>query len=215
MPAREMSRPGLFITLEGGEGAGKSTQLPRIHDWLADRGHDVLVTRQPGGTPLAERIRALLLDRDHEEMCPLTELLLLFADRAQFLDELVKPALARGRTVLCDRFTDSTRAYQGGGRGLPGDVIETLATLVHGDLEPDLTLLLDLPVEEGLRRAVGRGEPDRMERERDGFHQRVRETYRMLAESAPDRVRLIDASGDPEEVWKHIRPVLDEVIDRG
>ncbi|KAA9132008.1 dTMP kinase [Marinihelvus fidelis] len=202
---------GLFITLEGGEGAGKTTQLAFIRDWFEHRGHTVQVTRQPGGTPLSERIRELLLDPAQGDMTPLAELLLLFADRAQFLADVVRPALARGEVVLCDRFTDSTRAYQGGGRGMAADTIETLARLVHGDVEPDLTLLLDLPVETGMARAGARGEADRMESAGMAFHEAVRRAYRDLAKGEPERVKLIDASASAAEVSRAINEILEQI----
>ena len=160
---------GLFITLEGGEGAGKSTQIDRLETWFRNRGRDVMVTRQPGGTPFAEEIRTLLLHRTDQPVDELTELLLMFAARAQFLAERVRPALAEGVVVLCDRFTDSTYAYQGGGRGMPRESIDSLAKLVHGDLEPDLTLLLDLPVAQGMARAADRSRADSIEQEDQAF----------------------------------------------
>lgn len=199
---------GLFITLEGGEGAGKSTQIAHIRDWLEDQGHVVRLTRQPGGTPLSEKIRALLLDARHTGMNPTTELLLLFADRSEFLHRVVRPALAAGETVLCDRFTDSTYAYQGGGRGLEPARIATLEALVQDGLQPDLTLLLDLDPDAGAQRALQRGEADRFEREDRAFFQRVREAYRQRVAAAPERFEVIDASGTPDEVWSLIRIAL-------
>jgi dTMP kinase len=154
---------GTFITVEGGEGAGKTTMMDRMVDWLAAHGRHVVRTREPGGTELAEKLREILLDKGNAGLSGQAELLLMFASRAQHLDEVIRPALHRGDTVLCDRFTDATWAYQGGGRGLPLDDIAALERLVHGDLQPDLTLLLDLPVEQGLRRASKRGESDRFE----------------------------------------------------
>jgi len=153
---------GKFVTIEGGEGAGKSTMMDRLAVWLESNGHQVVRTREPGGTALAEKIRAILLDDRHGELSGQSELLLVFASRAQHLEELIRPALARGETVLCDRFTDASWAYQGGGRQMPLAWIAALEQMVHGDLQPDLTLLLDLPVEQGLKRASRRGEPDRL-----------------------------------------------------
>jgi dTMP kinase len=204
---------GLFITLEGGEGAGKSTQIDHLRRWFADRGRDVVVTRQPGGTPLAEEIRELLLHRPDQPVDELTELLLMFAARAQFLAEKVRPALAEGVVVLCDRFTDSTYAYQGGGRGMPRDTIDVLARLVHGDLEPDLTLLLDLPVTQGLARAADRSRADRIEQEDLVFFERVRQAYMDQARREPGRIVVIDASNSPEVVWNDIRACLEERVD--
>ena len=205
---------GCFITLEGGEGAGKSTMMRRTQSWLERAGHSVITTREPGGTPLAEKIRGLVLDAnaDHCKDTPgeLTELLLMFASRAQNLEQLIRPSLAEGKTVLCDRFTDATWAYQGGGRGMPESWITTLETLVHGDLQPDLTVLLDLDVEHGLKRASGRSDPDWFERERLDFFQRVRAAYLDRAARAPQRFTVIDASGNENEVWTLIESCLSE-----
>ncbi len=201
---------GRFITIEGGEGAGKSTMMGRVMNWLEIAGHRVIGTREPGGTDLAEKLREILLDRNNISLSGQAELLLLFAARSQHLDQLIRPALARGDWVLCDRFTDATWAYQGGGRGLPRDEIETLETLVHGDLQPDLTLLLDLPVEQGLKRAAERGQADRFEQESRVFFEHVRKAYLERAAAAGERFAVIDASGNIEEVWSQIEPVLRE-----
>ena len=203
---------GRFITFEGGEGAGKSTMIGRCRQWLAEQGVELLVTREPGGTFLAEKMRAIVLDRAHDELSPIAELLLVFAARAQHLDELIRPALARGTTVLCDRFTDATWAYQGGGRGLPPEIISALEQAVHGDLQPDLTLLLDLPVELGLQRISGRGLADRLEQESPAFFERVRQNYLQRAARAPQRFAVIDASGDEASVWAEIERVLRQRI---
>lgn len=200
---------GKFITIEGGEGAGKSTMVERITDWLQSLGHEVIRTREPGGTVLAEKIRAILLDDEHMELCSQAELLLLFASRAQHLDELIRPALKRGTTVLCDRFTDASWAYQGGGRQMSTDLIARLEQMVHGDLQPDLTLLLDLPVELGLDRAARRSEADRFEQESRRFFERVRQAYLDRAASQSDRFAVIDASGDVDQVWSQIKAVLE------
>lgn len=203
---------GCFITLEGGEGAGKSTMVERTEAWLKEAGHDVVTTREPGGTPLAEHIRRLVLGATIENGDapePLTELLLMFAARAQHLDRLIRPALAEGRTVLCDRFTDATWAYQGGGRGMPAKWIATLEALVHGDLQPDLTLLLDLDVEHGLERASSRSDPDWFEREQVDFFERVRDAYHRRASATPERFAIIDASGDEARVWSLIETCLE------
>jgi len=201
---------GRFITMEGGEGAGKSTMLERVAEWLERSAHPVVRTREPGGTELAEKLRDILLDRTNLLLSGKAELLLMFAARAQHLDELIRPALARGDWVLCDRFTDATWAYQGGGRGLPGEDIEALETLVHGDLQPDLTLLLDLPVELGLKRASRRSQADRFEQESIDFFQRVRNAYLERAAAAPGRFAVIDASKGVEEVWAQIQLALQE-----
>lgn len=200
---------GKFITMEGGEGAGKSTMMDRVAEWLKKAGHEVVTTREPGGTVLAEKLRDVLLDRDNNALSGQAELLLLFAARSQHLAELIRPELARGHCVLCDRFTDATWAYQGGGRGLPLAEIETLESLVHGDLQPDLTLLLDLPVEQGLKRAGKRSQADRFEMESHAFFDRVRGAYLERAGASPERFAVIDASGDVEAVWAQIHDVLE------
>lgn len=197
-----------FITLEGGEGAGKSTCLAFIRDFLAQRGLPLVVTREPGGTPLAEEIRQLLLARREEQVAPNAELLLMFAARAQHLQQVVLPALSRGDWVLCDRFTDATYAYQGYGRHQPMQTIRDLERLVQGDLQPGLTLLLDLPVQEGLARAAARAEKDRFESEQDAFFERVRQGYRDRAAAEPARFRVIDASRPLGAVQNQIASVL-------
>ena len=183
-----------FVSLEGGEGAGKTTVLDALRDALHAGGGEVVCTREPGGTPLAEMIRALLLDPAHEPARPETELLLMFASRAQHVRETILPALERGAWVLSDRFTDSSYAYQGGGRGLDATLIAELERRVVG-LQPGLTLLLDLPVAQGRERAQSRdGAPDRIESERDEFFERVRACYRARALAEPQRFRIVDAS---------------------
>lgn len=202
---------GLFITIEGGEGAGKSTQIANARAWLDARGHDVLVTREPGGTTLGERIRDVLLDVQHRQLDARTELLLMFAARNQLLAERIRPALAAGRTVLCDRFTDATWAYQGGGRGLPDEAIAALERLVHEDLQPDLTLLLDLDPAVGRARIATRRESeDRIEREDAAFFQRVRDAYLRRARAHPERFAVIDADGDPGTVQQRLEDMLQE-----
>jgi len=201
-------KKGLFITLEGGEGAGKSTQLAYVQQCLEKAGKRVLVTREPGGTELGEQIRGLLLDHRQTVMDSDTELLLMFAARAQHLAERIRPALAAGDWVLCDRFTDATYAYQGGGRGIDTQRIAVLEDWVQGDLRPDLTLLLDLPVEVGLSRAGQRGDLDRFEREQQAFFQRVRQTYRDRAAANPQRYRVIDAAQDIAQVQAQIDAAL-------
>src|SRR5690606_24752173 len=183
-----------LVSLEGGEGAGKTTVLGALRRELAAGGDEVVVTREPGGTPLAESIRGLLLDPGHEAAAPETELLLMFAARAQHVRETIRPALDRGAWVLCDRFTDSSFAYQGGGRGLEPGLIETLERAVVG-LRPGLTILLDLDVAVGRERTRGRDlVPDRIERERDGFFERVRASYLARAAAEPGRFRVVDAA---------------------
>ena len=203
---------GKFITLEGTEGAGKSTALFFVEEKIRAAGIDLVVTREPGGTELGEKIRALLLDKNHSSMCDDTELLLMFAARAQHLDELIKPALANGQWVLCDRFTDATYAYQGGGRGLNLDHIATLEKLVQGTLRPDITLLLDIPVDQGLARAGERGELDRFEQEKVEFFERVRQTYLDRSSQYPNQYRVIDASKTIAEVQHQLAHVLDPIL---
>lgn len=203
---------GFFITVEGGEGAGKSTMLAFMRDWLAKAGHDVVVTREPGGTPLGERVRDILLHARELHMTAETEALLMFAARAEHLERVIRPALDAGKTVLCDRFTDATYAYQGGGRGLSAARIAQLEAWVQGALRPNLTLLLDVPVDVGLQRANQRSEPDRFEREQKEFFERVRATYLDRARHEPQRMRVIDASRTPEEVRQQIAAVLGEHI---
>jgi dTMP kinase len=201
---------GRFITVEGGEGAGKSTCLAFIRDRLEAAGHRVVVTREPGGTPLAESIRELLLGHHTDGMSDDCELLLVFAARADHLARVIRPALERGDWVLSDRFTDATYAYQGGGRGLDAGRIAELERLVQGDLRPDLTLLLDLPVATGLARAAGRAEaPDRFESEAAAFFERVRATYRERAACEPERIRVVDAGRPLEAVTASLAEVLD------
>lgn len=197
-----------FITIEGVEGAGKSTVMDRLAAWLESQGQQVVKTREPGGTILAEKIRAILLDDQHAELSPQSELLLMFASRAQHLEELIRPALVRGETVLCDRFTDASWAYQGGGRQMPTEWIEALEQMVHGALQPDLTLLLDLPVEQGLKRVSHRGESDRFEQESLRFFKRVRQAYLARAKIMAKRFEVIDASLDADQVWSQIESVL-------
>lgn len=202
-------KKGWFITVEGGEGAGKTTQIARIAHWLHERGHAVVQTREPGGTALAEKLREILLDNDNVALSSLAELLLMFASRAQHLDDLIRPALERGETVICDRFTDATWAYQGGGRGLPAEPIATLEQLVHGDLQPDLTLLFDLPVAVGLERAARRSASDRFESETLAFFERVRDAYLERAARFPERFVLVDAAQDEDTVWSQVEQALE------
>lgn len=211
-----MSR-GRFITLEGGEGAGKSTQLNLICELIRAAGFDVVATREPGGTPRAEQIRSLLLEKTTEPMPPACELLLMFAARANHVENLIKPALARGAWVVCDRFTDASYAYQGGGRGMPLEDIRALESIVHAGLKPDLTLLLDTPVAIGLSRAQQRNvsqqsEADRFESEQAAFFERVRNAYLDIAKREPQRVRLIDASRPIEQVSADVRATLQQFI---
>lgn len=206
---------GRFITFEGGEGVGKSTQLRRAAAWLESTGVEVVLTREPGGTPRAEQLRRILLERDQEPMPQSCELLLMFAARATHLANLVEPAVARGAWVLCDRFTDATYAYQGGGRGLPEADIDALVRIVHPHRQPDLTVLLDAPVSLGLARARernGADGPDRFESERAEFFERVRQSYLARAAREPVRFRVVDASGAVEQVGEAIRVALQGLL---
>ncbi len=200
---------GVFITLEGIEGAGKSTVAAWLCESLRARGLTVRLTREPGGTELAERVRRIVLERGREHVSGEAETLLMFAARAIHLDNLVRPALDAGEWVLSDRFTDATRAYQGAGRGLDIEWIEALAARVHADLTPNCTLLLDVPVELGLKRArARRGEDDRFEAETQAFFERVRAGYLALAEREPQRIRLIDAAAPVAVVREQITAAL-------
>lgn len=203
---------GRFITLEGSEGSGKSTNLNHIHQRLREAGIDVVLTREPGGTPLGEQIRGLLLDHRQQAMASDTELLLMFAARAQHLSELVIPALEVGKWVLCDRFTDATYAYQGAGRGISHERIAQLEQWVQGELRPDLTFFLDLPVAQGLARAGERAELDRFEREEIAFFERVRQGYLAQADSQPQRYRVIDASPALAEVQAQLDRYIEEYL---
>lgn len=195
-----MSTRGLFITVEGTEGVGKTTNMAFLERRLGELGIELTITREPGGTDLAEAIRDTLLARREESVSDMTELLLIFAARAQHIAQVIEPALAAGRWVLCDRFTDATYAYQSGGRGLPPAHVRALEKLVQGDLRPDFTLLLDCPVEVGMERADRRGQRDRIEREQATFFERVRQTYLQLAAEGSGRYRVIDAGQSLGEV---------------
>lgn len=198
---------GKFITFEGIEGVGKSTNINYLVGLIEAHGHTVLQTREPGGTPIAEEIRRMLKEHGDEPMPDVAELLLMFAARSINVNNSIRPALAAGTWVVSDRFTDSTRAYQGGGRGFPRESIEWLADFVHGDLQPDLTILLDAPVETAMQRAGRRGEPDRFEVERADFFSNARETYLQLAEQESERFVVVDVSRDLESV----RVVIEEI----
>ncbi len=206
---------GRFITLEGSEGSGKSTNLSYIHQRLRQAGIEVVLTREPGGTPLGETIRELLLDYRQQAMASDTELLLMFAARAQHLNELIIPALNAGQWVLCDRFTDATYAYQGSGRGIANERIAQLEQWVQGELRPDLTFFLDLPVAQGLARAGERAELDRFEREEIDFFERVRQGYLSQAESQPQRYRVVDASPQLPEVQAQLDRIIDDYLAQG
>lgn len=191
---------GRFLTVEGVDGAGKSTQVPRIERWLRGCGLKTLATREPGGTPLGESLRTLLLDPQFTGMSPVAELLVMFASRAEHLAKIITPALEEGAWILCERFTDATFAYQGGGRGVDSASIAALEATVQGGLRPDLVLVLDVPVDVGLQRSRHRGAEDRFERENVEFFRRVRDTYLTRAREQPRRYAVIDAQADEETV---------------
>ena len=199
----------MFLTVEGVEGVGKSTHIETIKNFLDERDTPCILTREPGGTPVAERIRELLLAvHEDEALCELSELLLVFAARAQHLERVVKPALAQGKWVICDRFTDATYAYQGGGRGLDVAIIARLESLVQGELKPDLTIILDLDPRIGIQRASERGELDRFEREQIEFFDKVRQRYLDIAAADPQRCAVIDAGNDLATVSSELRKIL-------
>ncbi|MGH1470214.1 MAG: dTMP kinase [Cellvibrionaceae bacterium] len=203
---------GKFVTLEGSEGVGKSSNLKFIKEYLLAQGLEVITTREPGGTPLAETIRDIVLSPRDEKMCDLTELLLIFAARAQHLAQVVLPALDRGAWVLSDRFTDATYAYQGYARGLSLDVISQLENLVQQELRPDLTIILDVDVALGLQRAMDRGSLDRIESEKIDFFERVRKGYLALASRNPDRYRIVDATPSLSAVQSSIEKQLSQFV---
>jgi len=205
---------GRFVTLEGIEGAGKTTVAKSLIGWLKEWGVDARVTREPGGTPLAERVRDTVLMPSEESMSPLAETLLMFAARSIHLENLIRPTLARGNWIICDRFTDATRAYQGAGRGVDRELIEHLAREVHRDLTPDRTIILDLPVALGLDRVKQRGEArDRFDEERHYFFEKVRNAYLEIARAEPARVRVIDASRPLKDVEAQLRAAVQDLIE--
>ncbi|SEO52412.1 dTMP kinase [Aquisalimonas asiatica] len=206
---------GLFITLEGVEGAGKTTAMDTIASHVRDLAMVPLVTREPGGTEVGESIRRILLDHADDAMCPETEALLMFAARAEHINKVILPALERGECVLCDRFTDATYAYQGAARALGYERIGALEQWVQGELRPDLTLVLDLPVSVGRGRAGERSAPDRFEQEQDTFFEQVRQSYLERAAADPGRMKVVDASQDPDSVARALRHILDHWLVAG
>jgi len=200
---------GFFITLEGGEGAGKSTQQTRIVAWLQAHGKEVVETREPGGTEVSEQIRQVLLDTRNAGLDSRAELLLMFAARTQLLKQVIRPALAAGKVVVSDRFTDASYAYQGGGRQMGAGTVAVLEEFVHADLQPDLTLLFDVAIEQGMQRVAGRGAADRFESESVKFFERVRNTYLARAAESPERFSIIDAGQSLEHVWRQVQSVLE------
>ena len=207
-----MNARGKFITIDGGEGVGKSTNRSYLAEALRDRGVRLRLTREPGGTELGERLRDLLLSTEGDAPVPAAELLMIFAARAQHLARLIEPALAQGEWILCDRFTDATFAYQGAGRGLDAAFISALESLVQGDRQPDLTVILDVDPEIGMQRAVARGELDRFERESLPFFRRVRDAYLARAAAAPERYRIIDASQSLAQVQSDLDCIVSALL---
>jgi dTMP kinase len=201
-------KKGFFISLEGGEGAGKSTQNRRIVEWLTEQGKTVVEAREPGGTVVSEQIRQVLLDTRNAGLNATAELLMMFAARSQLVQEVILPALADDKVIVCDRFADASYAYQGGGRQLGAETVAVVEQLVLRDLQPDLTLLFDVPVDVGMTRVAGRGESDRFEVESVRFFERVRNTYLDRASANPQRFRVIDASLDETQVWLQVENVL-------
>ncbi len=204
---------GKFITIEGIEGVGKSTHVDRLVGHIKAQGHDVLTTREPGGTPTAEYIRDVVLGHNDENIPDIAELLLMFASRSLNVENIIRPALSAGTWVVCDRFVDASRAYQGGGRGIPMQHINTLADWVLGDLCPDITILLDAPVDVGMSRTTRRGNPDRLDVERAEFYTRVRDCYLDLAKAEPERFVIVDASGSLDEVRALIDALAIEILE--
>ena len=205
---------GKFITVEGIEGVGKSTNIEVMRNAIESRGLPVLTSREPGGTPAAEQIRGLLLDHGDEPVPDIAELLLMFAARSLHVRNVIEPALTAGTWVICDRFTDTSRAYQGAGRQFPLEDIDRIADWVHSDVQPDLTVLLDAPVELARQRAGLRGQPDRIETERSEFFERARACFLDLAEQEPERFAVIDASHDLATVQAASRLAVDQLLDK-
>lgn len=203
---------GRFITVEGIEGVGKSSNIDILVERIESAGYEVLTTREPGGTPMAEDIRNLLMNHDDEPIPEIAELLLMFAARSLNVNNVILPALEAGKWVICDRFSDSSRAYQGGGRGLPMNIIDHLADWVHGDVRPDVTILLDAPVEIGMARVSNRGEPDRIESEKLEFFERVRECYLSLAVREPDRFVVIDTARSLQDVRADVARLAQQLV---
>ena len=209
MGAASKKSTGLFITLEGGEGSGKTTQARRLCERLTQQGLNVLQTREPGGTLVAERLRSILLDHSGETIAPETEAFLIFAARRQHVDHVIKPALAQGKTVVCDRFSESTMAYQGYGRGLDLGVLRTMNNWATGKLAPQLTLLLDVPVAVGLSRRRGRAATqNRLDREAERFHRKVRAGFHALARREPRRIMVIDSAQPLESVTHTVEELV-------
>ncbi|TQV87393.1 dTMP kinase [Aliikangiella coralliicola] len=209
---KKIASAGKFITLEGSEGVGKTTSLKFIQSFIESAGHKVLVTREPGGTPLAEDLRATLLTNRVEKVEPDTELLLMFAARCQHVNQVIKPALASGTWVVCDRFVDASYAYQGGGRGLGFERIKQLEDWSLNGFGPDMTILLDMSVEDGMTRTRSRGAPDRFETEKMAFYEKIRKAYLQRARQDSERIHIVDASPDIETVQRSLKQLLQQTL---
>ncbi|RKU08265.1 dTMP kinase [Candidatus Poribacteria bacterium] len=210
-----MADRGLFITFEGTDGGGKTTQIQRLTADLREAGYDICLTREPGGTPISEQIRDMLLNPDHSEMAATTELLLYAASRAQHVSEVIKPALEAGKVVISSRFADATVVYQGYGRGLDLERIDRLNRIATDGVTPEVTFVLDLPVEIGLQRVQNsRGGLDRLEREKIEFHHRLREGYQIIARQEPQRLKIIDAQVSPDQVYAQIQAIIQSLLDK-
>lgn len=203
---------GKFITFEGIEGCGKTTQIKLLDEYLRRNGHKTLLTREPGGTEIGDKIRQILLDPQNKKMHPITELLLYGASRSQHIEELIRPALLEGKMVLCDRYSDSTTAYQGAARRLDLKKLDEMDKIATSSLKPDLTIVIDVAAKDGLSRATKRGSPDRLEQEKLDFHERVREGYLSIAKKEPNRVLVVDGSRDIDTVHKKIVNQLEKFI---
>lgn len=204
---------GLFITMEGGDGAGKSTQIAKLKDYLSNKGYDIILCREPGGTPISEAIREVILNREFTEMDPMTELLLYASARAQLTAQVIRPALEEGKIVICDRFVDSSAVYQGIARGMGQELVYAVNQYAMGDTIPDVTILLDVKGRDGIRRKKEQAELDRMELETAAFHEKVSEGYRILAKENPDRIRSIDGTQTIDEIHEQIRAIVDQILE--
>lgn len=204
---------GLFITIEGGDGSGKSTQIKLLYEFLENKGYDMVLTREPGGTLISEEIRKVILNKDYMEMSDMTEALLYAAARAQHVHQLVRPQVAKGKIVICDRYVDSSIVYQGYARGMGIEAIETINRFATGGLKPDLTVLLQISAEEGIKRKSSQQELDRLELQKLEFHLKVAEGYQMMAEREPDRILMIDASKSIEEIGNLIQSKVELLIE--
>jgi dTMP kinase len=203
---------GLFITVEGTDGSGKTTQMGFISEYLKNAGYDVVLTREPGGTRISEKIRSIILEPDHTEMGSITELLLYSAARAQLVHEVIRPSLEKGIMVVCDRYVDSTYAYQGYGRGLDSGLLEDISDIAVGGLMPDVTLFFDLDPETALKRRLAATQSDRIENEQLEFHKRVHCGYERLAEKYPERIKRIDADRTAGCIWAEVRIIMDAIL---